>query len=212
MSVSSFDQIERIGVQVFGDAADVSRAVARQIAELIRARLPSPSAACSAWRPARRPPASTPSWCACTARRTCPSPTSSRSTSTNTSPCHRTSCKATCGSCTSTCSTTSTSPRRTCTSPMARSKRRGGAPTARTTRRRSTTPGGIDLQLLGIGRTGHIGFNEPGSDQQDSRTRMIWLDKLTRLDAASDFFGIDNVPQRAITMGVGTILDAAASC
>jgi len=67
--------------------------------------------------------------------------------------------------------------------------------------------GGIDLQLLGIGRTGHIGFNEPGSDNT-SRTRLIWLDKLTRLDAASDFFGIENVPQRAITMGVGTILDA----
>lgn len=67
--------------------------------------------------------------------------------------------------------------------------------------------GGIDLQILGIGRTGHIGFNEPGSGR-DSRTRMIWLDKLTRLDAASDFFGIENVPTRAITMGVGTILDA----
>lgn len=67
--------------------------------------------------------------------------------------------------------------------------------------------GGIDLQVLGIGRTGHIGFNEPGSGR-DSRTRMIWLDKLTRLDAASDFFGIENVPTRAITMGVGTILDA----
>lgn len=67
--------------------------------------------------------------------------------------------------------------------------------------------GGIDLQLLGVGRTGHIGFNEPGSGR-DSRTRMIWLDKLTRLDAASDFFGIENVPTRAITMGVGTILAA----
>ncbi len=67
--------------------------------------------------------------------------------------------------------------------------------------------GGIDLQLLGIGRTGHIGFNEPGSGK-DSRTRLIWLDKLTRLDAASDFFGIEHVPTRAITMGVGTILAA----
>ncbi|MEM9882917.1 MAG: glucosamine-6-phosphate deaminase [Planctomycetota bacterium] len=67
--------------------------------------------------------------------------------------------------------------------------------------------GGIDLQLLGIGRTGHIGFNEPGS-ARDSRTRAIWLDRLTRLDAASDFFGIEHVPQRAITMGVGTILAA----
>lgn len=67
--------------------------------------------------------------------------------------------------------------------------------------------GGLDLQILGIGRTGHIGFNEPGSGPE-SRTRLIWLDKLTRMDAASDFFGIENVPTRAITMGVGTILEA----
>lgn len=67
--------------------------------------------------------------------------------------------------------------------------------------------GGIDLQLLGIGRTGHVGFNEPGSSPE-SRTRLIWLDRLTRLDAASDFFGVAHVPTRAITMGVGTILEA----
>ncbi len=67
--------------------------------------------------------------------------------------------------------------------------------------------GGIDLQLLGIGRTGHIGFNEPGS-ARTSRTRLITLDRVTRLDAASDFFGEANVPRRAITMGVGSILDA----
>ncbi len=67
--------------------------------------------------------------------------------------------------------------------------------------------GGIDIQLLGIGRTGHIGFNEPGSSRT-SRTRLITLDRVTRLDAASDFFGEENVPRRAITMGVGTILDA----
>jgi len=67
--------------------------------------------------------------------------------------------------------------------------------------------GGIDLQLLGIGRTGHIGFNEPGSGR-DSRTRLITLDWVTRKDAASDFFGEDNVPRRAITMGVATIMDA----
>ncbi|HVP12506.1 MAG TPA: glucosamine-6-phosphate deaminase [Phycisphaerae bacterium] len=67
--------------------------------------------------------------------------------------------------------------------------------------------GGIDLQILGIGRTGHIGFNEPGSPRY-SRTRLIALDKVTRLDAASDFFGEWNVPRKAITMGVGTILDA----
>ncbi|HMO26537.1 MAG TPA: glucosamine-6-phosphate deaminase, partial [Tepidisphaeraceae bacterium] len=67
--------------------------------------------------------------------------------------------------------------------------------------------GGIDLQILGIGRTGHIGFNEPGSGR-DSRTRLITLDHLTRTDAASDFFGEENVPRKAITMGVGTILSA----
>jgi glucosamine-6-phosphate deaminase len=67
--------------------------------------------------------------------------------------------------------------------------------------------GGLDLQLLGIGRTGHVGFNEPGSPA-DSRTRLITLDKLTRRDAASDFFGEQYVPRRAITMGVGTILSA----
>ncbi|NER15664.1 glucosamine-6-phosphate deaminase [Spongiivirga citrea] len=67
--------------------------------------------------------------------------------------------------------------------------------------------GGIDLQLLGIGRTGHVGFNEPGSSV-NSLTRLIRLDKITRLDAASDFFGEENVPDRAITMGVGSILAA----
>ncbi|MEQ9459848.1 MAG: glucosamine-6-phosphate deaminase [Phycisphaeraceae bacterium] len=70
-----------------------------------------------------------------------------------------------------------------------------------------TDAGGIDIQLLGIGRTGHIGFNEPGSGKE-SRTRLIWLDRKTRIDAASDFFGIENVPTKAITMGVGTILGA----
>ncbi|WP_426489854.1 glucosamine-6-phosphate deaminase [Hymenobacter sp. 102] len=67
--------------------------------------------------------------------------------------------------------------------------------------------GGIDLQVLGIGRTGHIGFNEPGSGAA-SRTRLITLDHITRTDAASDFYGEENVPRRAITMGVGTILEA----
>jgi glucosamine-6-phosphate deaminase len=67
--------------------------------------------------------------------------------------------------------------------------------------------GGLDLQLLGIGRTGHIGFNEPGS-AQDTRTHLVTLDYLTRADAADAFFGLDNVPVRAITMGIGTILQA----
>lgn len=67
--------------------------------------------------------------------------------------------------------------------------------------------GGLDIQILGIGRTGHIGFNEPGSTK-DSRTRMVTLDIVTRRDASGDFFGLENVPRRAITMGVGTILKA----
>jgi glucosamine-6-phosphate deaminase len=67
--------------------------------------------------------------------------------------------------------------------------------------------GGIDFQLLGIGKTGHIGFNEPGSGR-DSRTRLVTLDAVTRKDAAADFFGEEYVPREAITMGVATILDA----
>ena len=67
--------------------------------------------------------------------------------------------------------------------------------------------GGIDLQLLGIGRSGHIGFNEPGSGRE-SRTRLIFLDTVTRADAAADFFGEPNVPLEALTMGVATILEA----
>ena len=67
--------------------------------------------------------------------------------------------------------------------------------------------GGIDFQILGIGKTGHIGFNEPGSGV-DSRTRMVTLDVITRRDAAADFFGEENVPREALTMGVATILEA----
>jgi glucosamine-6-phosphate deaminase len=67
--------------------------------------------------------------------------------------------------------------------------------------------GGIDIQILGIGRTGHIGFNEPGSTEK-SFTRLVTLDQVTRIDAASDFFGEENVPRKAITMGVGSILKA----
>jgi glucosamine-6-phosphate deaminase len=67
--------------------------------------------------------------------------------------------------------------------------------------------GVIDFQLLGIGRTGHIGFNEPGS-HFNSGTRSITLDHITRVDAASSFLGIDNVPRKAITMGIGTVRSA----
>jgi len=67
--------------------------------------------------------------------------------------------------------------------------------------------GGIDFQILGIGKTGHIGFNEPGSGM-DSRTRLVVLDAVTRRDAAAEFFGEEYVPREAVTMGVATILDA----
>ena len=67
--------------------------------------------------------------------------------------------------------------------------------------------GGIDFMLLGIGRSGHIGFNEPGSPRE-SGTHLVFLDSITRADAASDFFGEENVPLEAITMGVASIMAA----
>ncbi len=65
--------------------------------------------------------------------------------------------------------------------------------------------GGIDIQILGIGRTGHIGFNEPGS-WLDSKTRLVRLDNLTLRDARKDFLREEDVPYRAITMGIDTIM------
>ena len=73
--------------------------------------------------------------------------------------------------------------------------------------RKITALGGLDLQILGIGRTGHIGFNEPGS-APNSGTRLVTLDDLTRRDASRDFGGKANVPTKAITMGIGTIFKA----
>jgi glucosamine-6-phosphate deaminase len=67
--------------------------------------------------------------------------------------------------------------------------------------------GGLDFQLLGIGRNGHIGFNEPGS-HENSRTRLMTLDQTTRVDAAMDFGGLSKVPRRAITLGVQQIMNA----
>lgn len=67
--------------------------------------------------------------------------------------------------------------------------------------------GGIDLQLLGLDGRGQIGANEPGS-MMNSRTRLITLDYSTRMGAASNFFGEENVPGYCITMGIGTIMDA----
>src|ERR1700709_1410184 len=73
--------------------------------------------------------------------------------------------------------------------------------------RKISALGGLDLQILGIGRTGHIGFNEPGS-APNSGTRLVTLDGLTRNDASRDFGGKQNVPTKAITMGIGTIFKA----
>ncbi len=69
--------------------------------------------------------------------------------------------------------------------------------------------GGIDLQLLGLGSDGHIGFNEPGSSLA-SRTRLKTLTARTVADNALHFASPEEVPRHVITMGVGTILDAQA--
>ncbi|MEH6681271.1 MAG: glucosamine-6-phosphate deaminase [Sediminicola sp.] len=67
--------------------------------------------------------------------------------------------------------------------------------------------GGIDLQILGIGGNGHIGFNESGS-LQNSRTRLVALDHITRLAASKDFSGLGNTPRTAITLGIKKIMEA----
>ncbi len=67
--------------------------------------------------------------------------------------------------------------------------------------------GGIELQILGIGNNGHIGFNEPGSGIY-SKTRLITLDNTTRIANAYEFANISEVPRLAITMGIGEILKA----
>lgn len=67
--------------------------------------------------------------------------------------------------------------------------------------------GGIDFELLGVGRSGHIGFNEPGALAK-SRTRLVQLDERTRKDAVSSFGGLNGFAREAITMGIGTILEA----
>ena len=75
--------------------------------------------------------------------------------------------------------------------------------------RRIEAAGGIDLQLLGVGRNGHIAFNEPGSSAS-SRTRIVELARATREDAAPSFGGLEKTPRHAVTAGVATILEARA--
>ncbi|MCL4106414.1 UNVERIFIED_CONTAM: hypothetical protein GTU68_030372 [Idotea baltica] len=67
--------------------------------------------------------------------------------------------------------------------------------------------GGLDLQILGIGGNGHIGFNESGS-LQNSKTRLVALDHITRVAASKDFGGLSNTPRTAITLGVKKIMEA----
>ncbi|MGM5468961.1 glucosamine-6-phosphate deaminase [Flavobacteriaceae bacterium LMO-SS05] len=67
--------------------------------------------------------------------------------------------------------------------------------------------GGIDLQILGIGGNGHIGFNESGS-LQNSKTRLVALDHITRVAASHDFLGLNNTPRTAITLGVKKIMES----
>ncbi len=67
--------------------------------------------------------------------------------------------------------------------------------------------GGIDLQVLGIGGNGHIGFNESGS-LQNSKTRLVALDHITRVAASNEFLGLSNTPRTAITLGVKKIMEA----
>lgn len=69
--------------------------------------------------------------------------------------------------------------------------------------------GGVDLQVLGVGRNGHLAFNEPGAPL-DGRTREVLLHEVTRADAAERFGGLERVPRRAVTLGLGTILEARA--
>ncbi|PXY46702.1 glucosamine-6-phosphate deaminase [Flavobacterium hydrophilum] len=67
--------------------------------------------------------------------------------------------------------------------------------------------GGLDLQILGIGGNGHIGFNESGS-LQNSKTRLVALDHITRVAASNDFSGLNNTPRTAITLGIKKIMEA----
>ncbi|TDL82898.1 glucosamine-6-phosphate deaminase [Peribacillus frigoritolerans] len=67
--------------------------------------------------------------------------------------------------------------------------------------------GGIDLQLLGIGQNGHIGFNEPGTSF-NSKTQIIELEKSTRIANSRYFNSLDEVPTHAVTMGISTIMQS----
>ena len=198
---------EHVKTRICCDAKDASIGVAAEIAALIRRRGERGRTASWAWRRDRRQSPFMPNWSAAISRKGFRSKTSSRSILTSIIRCRRKRPSLTGASCTNICSSHIDIPSAHVHIPDGELPFDKVSAYCEQYEKAIEEAGGMDLQLLGIGRTGHIGFNEPGSGR-DSRTRLIALDKVTRLDAASDFFGEQDVPARAITMGVGTILAA----
>ena len=200
-------------VLVFPDAESASRRAADLIASTIRETVGARGKAVS--RPGDRRNARSRLFAAssaCTDRVSYRSMESRLTTSTNTTrstPPTRTAIIATCAN---TCSPTSTSP------PTAPHVFDGTVPEAFVARHAAEfdgwieAEGGLDLQLLGIGRNGHIGFNEPTDltvEQASSlRSRLVDLHPITIVDAAKDFGGETRVIRRAITLGISTILSS----
>ena len=158
-----------------------------------RAREPTGSRWCLGWPPARRRYLSTRNWRGFIARRGSVSTMSSRSTSTSISPFRRSMRRVITASCASISSIISTSREHQIHIPSGSTTRAEVSAACEKYERMIVEAGGIDLQILGIGRTGHIGFNEPGSSRR-SVTRLIHLDRLTRLDAIRDFQSEELVP------------------
>ena len=135
-----------------------------------------------------------------------------RTTSTSITRSARSIRRATGRTCTGTSSAAWTSRRTAPTCSTARCPRRSPPRTPREFDRWIEADGGLDLQLLGIGRNGHIGFNEPSdlhvAEALRLPTRLVDLHPVTRADAARDFGAVDAVIPRALTMGVAPILAA----
>ena len=161
----------RIPAVLFPTAAAAAKYVAREIDKLVRARNAAGKPTVLGLATGSPPrSACTANSSACTRRRGSTSPGSSRSTWTSTTRCRRRTRTRTSGGCTRRSSTTSTSSGRTSTSRTARSTADEVDAFCAEYERKIKAAGGIDIQILGIGRTGHIGFNEPGSPR-NSRTR-----------------------------------------
>ena len=195
-------------VLVLPTPADVARRAADGRHRRAR-RCPPRRAGASDSPPGRRRSGSTPSWprpCAAGRLDLRPCPRASRSTSTSACPrgtrsrTARCCCARSAGrwGCRPTGCTCRTAPAATRTS---------SSPVQRSTSDSSPTAGGVDVQILGIGANGHLGFNEPGS-ALSSRTRVKRLSDRTRHDNARFFDGIDDVPTHCVTQGLGTVLDA----